>query len=88
MSEKKKKKKNNCLAKRQYEKRQVYQTADVAIEESMEKHARKLNLGEARHGDRLSRNDRQTFGCEQKVPCFVNRFSVMLYGGIKMTGMA
>ena len=27
------KKKNNCLAKRQYEKRWVYQTADVAIEE-------------------------------------------------------
>ena len=82
------KKKNNCLVKRQYEKRQVYQTADVAIEESMEKHVRKLNLGQARHGDRFGKYDRQTFGCEQNVPCFVNCFSVMLYGGIKMTGMA
>ena len=82
------KKKNNCLAKRQYENRQVYQTADVAIEESMEKHVRKLSLGETTHADILSRNDRQTFGCEQNVPCYVNRFSVMLYGGIKLTGMA
>ena len=52
------KKQNNCLVKRQYENRWVYQTADVAIEESMEKHIRKLSIEEARHGDRLSRNDR------------------------------
>ena len=81
MSGNQRKKKNNCLAKRQYENRQVYQTADVAILESMEKHIRKLSLGQARHGDRFSKYDRQTFGSEQKVPYLVNRFSVMLYGG-------